>query len=116
MAACLGWHLAVTTAAPVPAPATGSGPIDGRRLFLKNCAPCHGPDGRARTPAARKLGVKDLTVNRLEDAQIRQQIREGVQATGTSGKMPAFKESFHDEELSALVAEVKRLRKPGGGG
>ena len=30
-------------------------------------------------------------------------------------KMPAFKESFSDDELAALVSEVKRLRKPGGG-
>jgi mono/diheme cytochrome c family protein len=92
------------------APAPG-GAIEGRKLFIKNCAPCHGPDGTARTPAARKLGVKDLTVNRLTDDKIRHQIREGVQAGSGSGKMPGFKDAFTEADLTALVAEVKRLRR-----
>lgn len=98
--------------AVIPVGAADAGPVDGRKIFVRNCAPCHGPDGRARSPAARKLGVKDLTQNRLEDDQIRTQILQGIQAKGQAGKMPAFKDSFSDDELRALVVEVKRLRAP----
>src|SRR2546426_10844480 len=31
----------------------------GEEPFAKNCAPCHGKDGKAQTPIARKLGVQD---------------------------------------------------------
>lgn len=96
---------------PRPALAADPQPVEGRKLFLKNCAPCHGPDGRARNPAARKLGVKDLTVNTLPEDKIRTQIREGVQSVGNAGKMPAFKDAFSDEQLAALVAEVMQFRK-----
>src|SRR2546421_1298022 len=40
----------------------GSGPslcgAGGEEQFSKNCAPCHGKDGKAQTSIARKLGVK----------------------------------------------------------
>ncbi len=81
-----------------------------RKLFVKNCAPCHGEDGRARSPAARKLGVKDLTQHKLTDDQIRTQILEGVQTKGSSAKMPAFKDKFSQEEIAGLIAIVKRFR------
>jgi len=43
---------------------------DAHELFLKSCAPCHGKDGKAKAPAARKLGEKDLSLSQLTDAQI----------------------------------------------
>ena len=46
-------------------------------MFIKNCAPCHGPDGRARTPAARKLAVKDLTLSQLPEREIPDVLRKG---------------------------------------
>ena len=82
-----------------------------RKLFVKNCAPCHGEDGRARSPAARKLGVKDLTQNKLTDEQIRTQILEGVQTKGSSAKMPAFKDKFSGDEITGLIGIVKRFRR-----
>ncbi len=91
-------------AEPAPAP-------EARKLFLKNCAPCHGPDGKARSPAARKLGVRDLTLSRLKDAEIRRQITEGIRDPSGNAKMPAFKDGFTPAELEALVAWVKKFRR-----
>lgn len=82
-----------------------------RTLFVKNCAPCHGEDGRARSPAARKLGVKDLTQNKLTDEQIRTQILEGIQTKGGSNKMPAFKDKLSEAEITGLIGIVKRFRR-----
>jgi mono/diheme cytochrome c family protein len=80
-------------------------------VFLKNCASCHGKDGKAQTSVARKLGVKDLSQSKLNDAQIEQQIREGRQGDQTAGKMPAFKDRLTAEEIKTFVTVVKEFRK-----
>jgi mono/diheme cytochrome c family protein len=84
---------------------------DGAALFEQYCIPCHGPDGRARTPAARKLGAKDLTASRLPDAEIAHQIAEGKKDAGGKDRMPAFKPALGDPQIAALVEFVKSLRK-----
>lgn len=84
---------------------------DGAALFEQYCIPCHGPDGRARTPAARKLGAKDLTQSRLPDADIARQIADGKKDAGGKELMPAFKPKLAEPEIAALVEFVKSLRK-----
>jgi mono/diheme cytochrome c family protein len=84
---------------------------DGAALFEQYCIPCHGPDGRARTPAARKLGAKDLTESRLADPDIARQIANGTKDTAGKERMPAFKAKIAETEIAALVTFVKSLRK-----
>lgn len=84
---------------------------EGAGLFEQYCIPCHGPDGRARTLAARKLGVKDLAESKIADAEIARQIAEGKKDGAGKERMPAFKPKLADPEVAALVAFVKRLRK-----
>jgi len=84
---------------------------DPSELFGKTCASCHGKDGKAQTPAAKKLGVKDLSLSKLTDAQIIERITEGKQDTQGSSKMPAFKEKLSPEEIQSLVPVVKEFRK-----
>jgi len=80
-------------------------------VYLKNCASCHGKDGKAQTSVAKKLGVKDLSQSKLTDEQIEQQIRDGRPADQNSAKMPAFKDRLTAEEIKSLVAVVKEFRK-----
>jgi mono/diheme cytochrome c family protein len=80
------------------------------QVYVKNCAPCHSKDGKAKTPAARKLGVKDLSLSKLTDAQIAEAIREGKKDERNVSKMPAFKDKFTDEEIRLLVKTVKAFR------
>jgi mono/diheme cytochrome c family protein len=84
---------------------------DPRELFAKTCAPCHGKDGKAETPAAKKLGVKDLSQSKLTDAQIVQQIMEGKKDEQGRSKMPAFNEKLTSEQVQSLVSVVKEFRK-----
>jgi mono/diheme cytochrome c family protein len=84
---------------------------EAKELFVKSCASCHGKDGKAQTPAAKKLGVKDLSLSTLADAQIVQQIQEGKQDTQSKAKMPAFKEKLTPEQIQSLVPVVKEFRK-----
>jgi mono/diheme cytochrome c family protein len=85
--------------------------VDGAGVFANNCVACHGPDGKAKNPAARKLGVKDLTVSTLTDAQIEQQVKEGSRNKSGVQVMPAFKDTLTPAEIQAVIAVVKALRK-----
>ena len=84
---------------------------DGKELFVKICAQCHSKDGTAQTPAAKKLGVKDLSQSKLSDDQIEEMIREGKLDQKKESKMPAFKDKISAEELKSLVTVVKSFRK-----
>lgn len=79
-------------------------------LFLKACAPCHGKDGKAATPQGRKLGVKDMTLSTLDEAQIRQQIREGKKGPDGALRMPAFQDTLKVEEIERLARYARSLQ------
>ena len=83
---------------------------DGKELFAKQCASCHGPDGKAQTPIARKLGVKDLTQSKLTEAEIEKQIVEGKRDDHGKEKMPSFKSKLSADEIKSLIGAVKELR------
>lgn len=83
----------------------------GEEVFARICAACHGKDGKAQTPIARKLGVKDLTQSKLTDAEIEKQIQEGKKDERGKEKMPAFKGRLSDDQIKSLIPVVKALRK-----
>ena len=83
---------------------------DGGEVFTAHCAPCHGLDGKARTPAGKKLGAKDLSESKLDDRAIEKQILFGVKDPKGSDRMPAFKERLATAEVAALVGFVKTFR------
>lgn len=82
----------------------------GAAIFENFCIPCHGPDGRARTPAGRKLGAKDLRESKLGDTEIAKQIRDGAKDPRGADKMPSFREKVTPAQVEALVAYVKTFR------
>ncbi len=81
-----------------------------RELFEDKCAPCHGVDGKARTPAGKKLGAKDLSESKLEETQIERQIRDGAKDQRGAEKMPPFRDKLASAEITALVGYVKTFR------
>jgi len=83
----------------------------GEELFVKYCALCHGKDGKAQNPTARKLGVKDLSESKATDSEIEKQVSEGKKDDRGNLKMPSFKDKFTPEEIKSLIAVVKRFRK-----
>ena len=83
----------------------------GEELFGKHCASCHGKDGKARTPIARQLGVKDLTQSKTSDGEIEKQVIEGKKDERGNQKMPPFKDKLSPEEIKSLIEFVKGLRK-----
>jgi mono/diheme cytochrome c family protein len=83
----------------------------GEELFGKHCVSCHGKDGKARTPIARQLGVKDLTQSKTTDGEIEKQVTEGKKDDRGNQKMPPFRDKLSPDEIKSLIEFVKSLRK-----
>jgi mono/diheme cytochrome c family protein len=87
---------------------------DVKENWEKQCAKCHGPDGKADTKMGKKLEVRDLTDPKIQaaftDAQATTAIKDGVKVEDKS-KMPGYADKLNDEEIKALVAYVRSLKK-----
>jgi mono/diheme cytochrome c family protein len=87
---------------------------DAKENWAKDCAKCHGEDGKGKTKMGARLGVKDLTEAAtqaaLKDDAMRKAIKEGVKEDGKT-KMKAFGDTLSDDEIKALVAYVRTLKK-----
>lgn len=80
----------------------------------KHCVSCHGKDGKGETKAGRKAGVKDLTdaayQGGLTDEKMFKALKEGLKDGGKE-KMKPFADKLSDDEIKALVAHVRTLKK-----
>ena len=80
----------------------------GKELFTKNCAGCHGADGKGNPAMAKALGDKGLNivspeVKKQSDEQLAKVIAEGA------GKMPASKLSKAEQKQA--LDYVRSLQK-----
>jgi cytochrome c6 len=76
--------------------------------FRQKCASCHGPDGKAETPAAKALKVRNFAspeTAKMTDDQLAGVIEKG------QGKMPKYGASMKPEEIKGLVAYIRALAK-----
>ena len=87
---------------------------DAKANWDANCAQCHGKNGAADTKMGKTLNAKDLTNPKVQveftDAKATQSIKEGVKENGKT-TMKAFGGKLTDEEIKALVAYVRTLKK-----
>ena len=86
---------------------------DVKEHWEKNCAKCHGPDGKGDTKMGKKLDIKDLTdakvQSSLKDEEMFKAIKEGVK-DGDKTKMKAA-EGLDDSDIKAMVKLVRGLKK-----
>ena len=87
---------------------------DVKEVWEKNCAKCHGPDGKGDTKMGKKAEVKDLTDPKvqaeLKDDKAFKAIKDGIKdADGKIKMKPA--EGLSDDEIKALVAYVRTFKK-----
>lgn len=108
---CSNWRSAARIAVLVLVIVPAARAADGQALFADNCASCHGMDGKARTPAGRKVHAKDLSLSKLTDVEIERQIKEGRKDSRGIFTLPPFREKLADEDTSALISVVKSFRK-----
>ncbi len=87
---------------------------DGKALYEKSCAACHGKDGAGATAMGKKLQLKDYTDAKVQasmkDEEMTKAIKEGVSEGGKS-KMKAFGDKLTDGDIKAIVAHIRSLKK-----
>ena len=82
---------------------------DSAELWAKNCASCHAKDGTGNTIMGKKTGVDDYTDAKFQakftDAQGIEIIKNG------KGKMKGFAGTLTDDEIKAVLAQVRAFKK-----
>jgi len=76
----------------------------GGALFHDNCARCHGAnlEGTKKGPALAEINTK----KRWTDDRITHRILNG------GGRMPAFRDSLHEDQIQQLVAFLRAENRP----
>ena len=88
-------------------PIASSAEIGPAETYAKNCAECHGTDGRAKTPKGRRLAATDFTTKDWNADEAR-----GIRII-TKGKsdMPSFKDKLTADEIREVFGYVVAFRK-----
>ena len=86
---------------------------DAKVIWDKQCAKCHGADGKGQTKMGQKLGIKDMTDAKVQaeltDEKAFKTIKEGMKDKDDKTLMkPA--EGISDDEIKALVAQVRKFK------
>ena len=90
-------------------PTTSANSGAGRKVYLTYCANCHGPDGTGSMMRKMMPKIGDLTSaaiqDKVSDSDIKMLVLNG------RGKMPGFGGSINDDQMKALIAYVRTLKK-----
>ena len=82
---------------------------DGAEVYTKNCASCHGKDGKGETTMGKKAKVKDYTDAKVQasftDAEALKVILEGKE------KMKGYKDKVTEAEAKEVVAYIGAFKK-----
>jgi mono/diheme cytochrome c family protein len=82
---------------------------DVAEVYAKNCASCHGKDGKGETAMGKKSKVKDYTDAKVQaaftDAEALKAILEGKE------KMKSYKDKVTEAEAKELVQYVRAFKK-----
>lgn len=87
---------------------------DGKALYEKDCAKCHGADGKGATTMGKKMGARDYSTaavqDTIKDEEIAKAIKEGFKDKAGKQVMKPTP-NLTDEEVKALVAHFRTLKK-----
>lgn len=95
------------TALSVPA-------ADAKALYEKDCAKCHGADGKGDTKMGKKSGAKDYSDAKVQEAMkddaAFKAIKEGLKDKEGKVVMKPIEEAS-DEDIKGLVAYMRTFKK-----
>ena len=98
----------------VAASALSVGAADSKAAYEKDCAKCHGTDGKGESKMGKKLGAKDYSdakvLSELKDEDGFKAIKEGLKdKAGKTLMKPA--EGLSDADIKGLVAYMRTFKK-----
>lgn len=79
-----------------------------KALFARNCATCHGADGRGETLAGKISGVPNMTDRKWQESISEKRMVMSVR--NGRGSMPSFDEKLSQNEINLLVAHVRNFK------
>ena len=86
---------------------------DVKETYEKDCAKCHGADGKGETKMGKKLGAKDYTSPKVQaemkDDKAFKVTKEGLKEGDKVIMKPA--EGLSDDEIKGLIAYMRSFRK-----
>jgi len=86
---------------------------DAQTNWDKQCAKCHGKDGKGDTKMGKKLKAKDYSDPKVQaeftDDEMFKATKDGVKVDGKTKMKPA--EGLSDEEITALVKLIRSFKK-----
>jgi mono/diheme cytochrome c family protein len=86
---------------------------DGKALYEQHCTKCHGADGKGQTKMGQKMGAKDYTDAKVQDAlkddAAAKAIKEGLKDGDKTLMKPT--EGLSDDDVKALVAYMRSFKK-----
>ena len=85
--------------------------IDASALFAQACAKCHGADGRGGLAMAAN-GPRPIDLTSPEWQRVRSDQELAVAIRSGRGAMPPFGDVLTAEQIDALGAYVRRLKRP----
>jgi len=102
------------TIAIIAVSALSAGAADAKANYEKDCAKCHGTDGKGETKMGKKMGAKDYTSAKvqeeLKDEVAIKAIKEGYKdKEGKVVMKPS--EGLSDDDIKALVAYMRKFKK-----
>lgn len=103
LAVVIGFSAAMTASA-----------ADAKTTWEKDCAMCHGKDGKGDTKIGQKLGIKDFTDAKVQaeikDDAAKKAIKEGIKDSEGRLKMKAFP-NLSDDDVKGLLEYVRSFKK-----
>jgi mono/diheme cytochrome c family protein len=85
---------------------------DGKALYEEHCSKCHGKDGKGQTTMGKKMGAKDYTDPKVQDAvsdaAFTKSIKEGLKVDGKVIMKPS--EGLSDDDVKAIVAYMRAFK------
>ncbi len=92
--------------APLP-PATDKQRA-GHKLYMENCANCHGAPGSAPPVARSPLGLSEALWNPYRAYNLVLTVLDGIDGRdGLPGNMPGFRDKFTDDDIEALATYLR---------
>lgn len=90
-----------------PAAPTENSPAEAadsaKSLYVRNCARCHGADGKSETELGKTVEAPDLTAHKSS-------VKRNVQIiTNGEGSMPGFGKKLKKADINALANYVRKL-------